>query len=314
MHDLVTLGELLLRLALPAPTLFETVRRLDVQLGGAEANVAAAAARLGLRAAWISALPDNAWGERARRELAGHGIDCSGVRTIEGARMGLYFLEYGVPPRPIRVLYDRRDSAFARLRAEDVDWEPVRRARLLHLTGITPALGPASRALVERAVHEGGELSFDLNYRATLWRPEEARAVAAGILPRARYLFIGAEEARIVFGLDGPAEAALEALARLAPKATIALMQGADGCTVLDGGRLLRPRQRHEVQVVDPIGAGDAYVGGFLWATLRGRAVQEAIDAGHAVAALKCSIWGDIALVTPRDVEELLAGGPSVRR
>ena len=314
MHDLVTLGEVLLRLSLPSPARFETTRQLDVQIGGAEANVAAVAARLGLRVAWISALPDNAWGERVRRELGGHGIDCGGVRTIAGARMGLYFLEYGAPPRPIRVLYDRRDSAFARLRAEDVDWEPVRHARIVHLTGITPALGPTARGLVERALQAAGEVSFDLNYRATLWSPAEARAFTTSVLPRTRYLFIGAEEARTVFGLDGPAEAMLAGLARLAPKATISLMQGAEGCTVLDGTRLLRPRYRHDVQVVDPIGAGDAYVGGFLWATLQGRALEDAIDAGHAVAALKCAIWGDIALVTPRDVDDLLAGGPSVRR
>jgi len=290
------------------------VRALDVQIGGAEANVAAAAARLGLRVAWISALPANAWGARVRGEIAGHGVDCQGVRTIEGARMGLYFLEYGVPPRPIRVMYDRRDSAFARLRPEDVDWEIVRRARVVHLSGITPALGATARTLTERAVAEAGTLSFDLNYRATLWSPADARAFTEAVLPRARYLFIGAEEARTVFGLDGPPDAMLAALAARAPKATIALMQGADGCTVLDGGRLLRPRRRFEVQVVDPIGAGDAYVGGFLWATLRGRTIEDAIDAGHAVAALKCSIWGDIALVTPADVDDLLAGGPSVRR
>ncbi len=314
MHDLVALGEVLLRLSLPLPERFETARRLDIQIGGAEANVAAAAARLGLRVAWISALPDHAWGERVRRELTGHGVDCSGVRMVEGARLGLYFLEYGAPPRPIRVLYDRRDSAFARLRPDDVDWAPVRRARVVHLSGITPALGASSRALMERALAEAGEISFDLNYRATLWSPAEARDCVTRILPRARYLFIGAEEAQTVFGLAGTPQAVLEALARLAPKATIALMQGADGCTVLDGGRLVRPRRRHDVQVVDPIGAGDAYVGGFLWATLQGRTVEDAIDAGQAVAALKCSIWGDIALVTPRDVDDLLAGGPFVRR
>jgi len=313
-HDLVTLGEVLLRLSLPSPHRFETARQLDVQIGGAEANVAAAAARLGLRSAWISALPANAWGERVRRELVGHGIDCTGVRVIDDARLGTYFLEYGAPPRPIRVLYDRRDSAFARLTAADVDWTPVRRARVVHLSGITPALGPASRGLIERAVKEAAELSFDLNYRATLWPPDQARAFAAGVLPRARYLFIGAEEARIVFGVDGAPEDVLAALARLAPKATIALMQGADGCTVLDDGRILRPRYRHTVHVVDPIGAGDAYVGGFLWALLSGRDVPDSIDAGQAVAALKCSMWGDIALVSARDVEELLAGGPAVRR
>src|SRR5436853_3382539 len=169
MHDLVTLGEVLLRLSIPSPGRFETARQLDVQVGGAEANVAAAAARLGLRVAWISALPANAWGERTRRELTGHGIDCEAVRTIDGARMGTYFLEYGVPPRPIRVLYDRRDSAFARLGPDDVDWSAVRDARLLHVSGVTPALGDRSRALVRRALAEAREVSFDVNYRATLW-------------------------------------------------------------------------------------------------------------------------------------------------
>jgi 2-dehydro-3-deoxygluconokinase len=314
MHDLVAIGEVMLRLAIPSPGRIETVRQLDVQIGGAEANVAAACARLGLRAAWISALPDNAWGDRIRRELAGHGVDCAHVRTVEGARVGVYFLEYGVAPRPIRVLYDRRDSAFARLTPEAIDWEPVRRARLTHITGITPALGPGPRGVVERVLREAAAVSFDLNYRAALWRPDEARAFAETVLPHARYVFLGQAEADTVFGLPGPAEAVVEALARRAPKATIALLQGEDGSTVLDDGRLWRARRMPAVQMVDPIGAGDAYVGGFLWAALQGRGVQESVDAGTAVAALKCSTWGDIALVSPRDVADALAGGADVRR
>jgi len=314
MHDLVTLGEVMLRLAIPSPARIESVSQLDVQIGGAEANVAAACARLGLRSAWISALPANAWGDRARRELTAHGVDCAHVRTVDGARMGLYFIEYGAAPRPVRVLYDRRDSAFARLRAEDVDWEPVRRARLVHLTGITPALGPGPRSVVERALDEASQLSFDVNYRATLWSPAEARAFAESVLPRARYFFLGEAEARTLFELTGSSEATLQALARLAPKATIALLQGQEGSTVLDGGRLWRPSRRHTVQMVDPVGAGDAYVAGFLWAALNGRGAQEAVDAGAAVAALKCSTWGDIALIDLRDVTDVLAGGPDVRR
>jgi 2-dehydro-3-deoxygluconokinase len=314
MHDLVTLGEVLVRLSVPSPARVETARQLDVQIGGAEANVAAAMARLGARTAWISALPANPWGERVRRELAAHGIDCGAVRMTGGARMGVYFLEYGVPPRPIRVLYDRRDSAFARMQPDDVDWRMVGAARLVHLTGITPALGSPSRAIVERAATEAAELSFDMNYRAALWSPQEARAYVLDVLPRVRYLFIGAEEARLVLGLDGSPESVLEALARLAPTATVTLMQGADGCTVLDGGHVLRPPRRYEVQVVDPIGAGDAYVAGFLWAVLRNEPVLQAIDIGQAVAALKCSTWGDIALISARDVEEVRVGGPSVRR
>jgi len=314
MHDLVTLGEVLLRLAIPSPTRFETARQLDLQLGGAEANVAAACARLGLRAAWISALPANPWGERIRRELTGHGVDCGYVRTTESARIGVYFLEYGVPPRPVRVLYDRRESAFARLTAAQVDWEPVRTARMVHLTGITPALGDTPRSVFERALAEAATVSFDVNYRATLWSPAEARAFLEPVLTRVRYLFIGQGEAQTLFGFAGSPEQTLDRLARLAPKATISLQRGEEGSTVLDGGRLLRPSLRPAVQVVDPIGAGDAYAAGFLWATLSGRGLQAAVDAGTAVAAIKCSTWGDIALVSPQDVADVLAGGPDVCR
>jgi 2-dehydro-3-deoxygluconokinase len=314
MHDIVTLGEVLVRLAIPSPARFETARHLDLQIGGAEANVAAACARLGLTAAWISALPTNPWGERIRRELTGHGVDCAYVQMTENARVGVYFLEYGVAPRPVRVLYDRRDSAFARLTPAQVDWEPVRRARLVHLTGITPALGESARSLLERAVREASAVSFDINYRATLWSPEAACAFVESVLPRVRYLFIGQGEARTLFGLSGAPEQTLEALARLAPKATISLQQGEEGSTVLDGGRIFRPRLRPAVQMVDPIGAGDAYAAGFLWAVLRGRDLQEAVDTGTVVAALKCSTWGDIALVSAQDVADVLAGGPDVRR
>jgi 2-dehydro-3-deoxygluconokinase len=314
MHDLVTLGEVLLRLAVPSPERLETARALDVQIGGAEANVAAACARLGLRAAWISALPDTVWGDRVRRELGGHGVDCAHVRTLPGARLGLYFIEYGAAPRPIRVLYDRRDSAFARLSPEMVDWEPVRRARLVHLSGVTPGLGDGPRAIVERAVREARAVSYDVNYRAALWAPEAARAFAERTLPNVRHLFLGQAEARTVFGLEGPPEAVVEALARQAPGATVTLLQGDAGSTTRVGDALLRPTRLPAVTVVDPVGAGDAWVAGFLWATLSGREPQAAVDAGTAVAALKCSMWGDIARLSPRDVEETLAGGPDVRR
>jgi 2-dehydro-3-deoxygluconokinase len=313
-YDLVTLGEVLLRLAVPSPGRLENVRDLDVQIGGAEANVAAAAARLGARVAWVSALPLNAWGERGRRELEGHGVDCAHVVMVDGARIGLYFVEYGAPPRPIRVLYDRADSAFARLTPDMVNWEPVRRARLVHLSGITPALGDNGRRLIDRALEEAPTVSFDVNYRATLWSAAAARAFVEPILPALRYLFLGAAEARTIFEVTGPPEAALEAMARRAPSATISLLQGAEGSVVLTGGRLVRPRVRPRVQVVDPIGAGDAYVAGFLWAVLENRTIDEAVDVATAVAALKCATWGDIAMIRPRDVEEVLAGGSDVRR
>jgi 2-dehydro-3-deoxygluconokinase len=157
-------------------------------------------------------------------------------------------------------------------------------------------------------------VSFDLNYRAALWSPEDAHQFAVSILPRVRYFFLGQTEASTVFGHHGSPEEVLGTLTRLAPKATIALLQGREGSTVLHEGRFWRPSIKLDVDIVDPIGAGDAWVAGYLWALLQGQQVQEAVDAGAIVAALKCSTWGDIALVTERDVIDARSGGPDVRR
>ena len=273
----------------------------------------AAASRLGLRTAFISALPaEHAWGDRTVRELSGHGVDCAGVLRRPGSRMGLYFLEYGVPPRPVRVLYDRRDSAMSQLVPEEVDWALVRGARLVHLSGITPALGDNLRAVVRRACREaqaaGVPVSFDVNYRSRLWSAKEARDFLAEVLPGVRYLFIGSDDAETVFDLSGTPEKILGGLVPLAPAATIALTLGEAGSALLtDGAVVLRPSRLYTVSVVDRVGAGDAYAAGFLWATLTGRTVQQAVDAATALAALKCTVWGDVPLVTRAELDELLA-------
>jgi 2-dehydro-3-deoxygluconokinase len=311
-HDLVALGEVMLRLAAPPPHRLEQTRVLDVQVGGAEANVAAACARLGLSTALISALPaDHVWGDRTVRELTAHGVDCAGVIRRPGSRMGVYFLEYGAAPRPVRVLYDRRDSALSQLTPDEVDWDRVRRARLLHLSGITAALGPNVREVLHRALDEaaaaGVTVAFDVNYRSRLWSAKAAREFLIPMLPRVDYLFVGADDAQTVFELSGAPEAMLADLAALAPKAVIAMTLGEAGSAVLADGAVARPSRRYSVSVVDRLGAGDAFAAGFLWARLSGRATQAATDAATALAALKCTIWGDVPVVTRAELEELLA-------
>jgi 2-dehydro-3-deoxygluconokinase len=311
-HDLVGLGEVMLRLTAPPPHRLEQTATLEVQIGGAEANVAAACARLGLRTALISALPaDHAWGDRTVRELMGHGVDCAGVLRRPGSRMGLYFLEYGQPPRPVRVLYDRKDSALSRLHPDEVDWKLVRQARLLHLSGITPALGDNLRDVVRRAIEEAAgarvPISFDVNYRSRLWSAKEARDFLGEILPRLGYLFVGLDDAETVFELTGAPEKILDRLRQLASAATITLTLGEKGSAVLVGGTIMRPSRLYSVSPVDRIGAGDAYAAGYLWAMLNESTPQQAVDAATALAALKCSIWGDVPLVTRAELEELLA-------
>ena len=311
-YDLVALGEVMLRLAAPPPQRLEQTGSLEVQIGGAEANVAAACARLGLRTALISALPaDHAWGDRTVREMMGHGVDCAGVLRRPGSRMGLYFLEYGAAPRPVRVLYDRKDSALSRLLPDEVDWGLVRGARLVHLSGVTAALGDNLRDVIRRALDEasaaGVPVSFDVNYRSRLWSAKEAPDFLVEILPRLRYLFIGSDDAETVFELTGAPEEVLDGLRALAPGGAIALTLGEAGSAVLGQGALVRPSRRYTVSVVDRLGAGDAYAAGFLWSVLVGRTLQQAVDAATALAALKCTIWGDVPLVTRAELDELLA-------
>ena len=319
-HDLVGLGEVMLRLAAPPPLRLDQALSLDVQIGGSEANVLAAVSRLGLRTGLITALPaEHAWGDRTVRELWGHGVDCAGVLRRPGSRMGLYFLEYGPPPRVVRVLYDRRESALSQLVPDEVDWGLVREARMVHLSGITPALGENLRAVIRRACREAQEagvpISFDVNYRSRLWSAKEARDFLGEVLPAVRYLFIGSDDAATVFELAGPPEAVLNGLRKIAPAATIALTLGEAGSAALAGSVVHRPSRLYTVTTVDRVGAGDAFAAGFLWRVLTGRSVQEAIDAATALAALKCTIWGDIALVRAVEVEELLASASTeIRR
>lgn len=318
-YDVVALGEVLLRLASPAPTRLEQARELSVSFGGTEANVLCALARLGRRTAWISALPPNAWGERLGRELTAHGVDVSPVVWREGSRIGIYFLEYGSGPRPIRVLYDRKDSAFTTLREEEVDWTLLHRSRVVHLTGVTPALGERPRRLVERAAAEaetgGALLSLDVNYRAALWSPAEAAGCLAPLLSRAGLLFVGIADAQQVFGLEGSPEAVAEGLRERAPKATIALTLGDQGSLVL-ADRVYRPTRLYALDAVaDRVGAGDAFAAGFLHGMLGRGDIQAAQDMGTALAALKCTMWGDVALVRRGEIEELMTQpDPRIRR
>ena len=192
--------------------------------------------------------------------------------------MGLYFLEYGAAPRPVRVLYDRRDSALSRLVPEEVDWGLVRaRAHgppLRDHPGPRPELAGRASPGVRRGRGRRGD---DLARRQLSLAPVERRRrrgpSSSRSSRRLHYLFIGADDAATVFDLAGSPEETLGALRALAPRATIALTLGEAGSAVRAGEVTVRPSKLYDVTVVDRVGAGDAYAAGFLWATLEGRSL-----------------------------------------
>jgi 2-dehydro-3-deoxygluconokinase len=179
-YDVVTLGETMLRLTPPQFQRIEQAHQLEMHVGGSESNVVAGLSRLGLRTAWLSRLTANPVGRLIARQLQAQGVDVSHVVWTDEDRVGLYFLEEGKAPRGSQVIYDRADSAISQMRPDELPeslFQPGA-ARLLHLSGITPALGPNAAATTLHAAQlakaAGWQFCFDINYRARLWSAEQA--------------------------------------------------------------------------------------------------------------------------------------------
>lgn len=321
MNDLVTFGEAMIRLSPPAQRRLEETTALEATVGGAELNVAAGAARLGLQTAWVSRLPDNPLGRMARNRAREFGVDVSHVDLAAGSRMGLYFVEYGASPRPSTVLYDRARSAFSELEAGSLDWPAILAgARAFHTTGITTALSPASAGEVERALRaarEAGALtSYDLNFRGKLWTPEQARRAQEPLMELVDVLVTTEEDAATVFGVTGEdyptlARALVERfgfrVATITIRGDVSVLRNSWTAIAYADGTLVDDRT-YEVELVDRVGGGDAYASGFLYGMLTGD-VAKGVRYGDAASALQQTMWGDLSYVTLGEVETLLAGG-----
>lgn len=335
MSRTVFLGELLVRLSATGKQLLVTTPALDVHVGGAEANVAVGMAMLGAKTAMVSAVPDNAFGERSMAHLAAAGVETAGIIRTPG-RMGLYILTPGAGLRASDILYDRADSAFARLGAGHFDWAALLNgATRLHLSGITSALGPGSAALAleaaEAAEAAGVAISFDGNYRARLWEAwdSDPGAILTRLVSKADILFGNHQDVGLLLGkaVPGDGEARRRAAAELAFEAFPKLQRMASTARhALDADRhgiSTRIDTRHghhqteEVLVsgiVDRIGAGDAFAAGVLAALERGLGEAEAAEWGLALTALKHSLPGDASLFRVADIEAFRAGARDVRR
>lgn len=154
----------MLRLAPPNPKRLGQSRTLKTSYGGAESNVAANLVRLGKNTVWFSLLPNNPLGWQCAAEIGQHGVDTSTIGWVDDARMGLYFVEYGQTPRPIRVWYDRANSAASQITQDDLPQQAIQDARWIHLTGITPALSESCRQAVDYAQNMAREAGKTVSF------------------------------------------------------------------------------------------------------------------------------------------------------
>lgn len=307
--QVVTLGEAMIRYSTKGHVPLESATELEMRVAGAESNVAIACARLGLQATWISKLTNNPLGRFIAAEIQRHGVKVEVIWTDQ-FRVGTYYIEFGAEPRPTRIIYDRKGSAASHLTPEEVNWEIVRTSDLFHITGITPALSASCQAVTERAMKEarnaGALVSFDVNYRSKLWTIEEARRTLERLLPLANVIFISIEEATSVFNMQGEEEDIARQLAQKFSSDIVVLTLGDQGALALRGEERRRIRT-YPVKTVDPIGTGDAFAAGFLFGYLtEDKGLERALEWGAAVAALKRTMPGDIAVITPAEVQALI--------
>ena len=312
MTDLVTFGETMLRLSPPHQERLETADQYDVHVAGAESNVAVAAQRLGLDAAWLSKLPDSPVGRRVTGELRRHGV---GIEVSwddsEDGRQGTYYLEQGDVPRGNEVIYDRADASVTTLATEEVPDGLVEDAAAVHTSGITPALSETLEAttadLLSRATEAGTTTSFDMNYRSKLWSPAEAKSAVTELFPDVDVLVVARRDAERVLDRSGDATEIAESLTADHDFEVTVVTRGADGVVAATPDERF-VQDSFEASDAHPVGSGDSFVGGFLSQYLTDGSVGTALEWGAATAALKRSVPGDIAVVSPDEVRELIEG------
>ncbi len=321
MADVVTFGETMVRLSPPDHRRLEQTNSLDVNIGGAEWNVAVGLSRLGISAAWVSRLTDNALGWMIRNKAREQGVDISHIAWTKDDRIGVYFVEFGATPRPSSVLYDRSNSAISQVKPGEVNWEEVLKgAKWFHTSGITPALSPGAAQVTAEALQTakkvGCKVSYDLNYRGRLWTEEEARKCQEPLMEHIDVLFSTEEDTRKVLGITGKdyrevaqklAENFNFEVVCITLREDVSVLRNRWTAIAYSAGKIYDDRT-YDVEIVDRVGAGDSYTAGFIYGYLTGD-VAKGVKYGNAYSALKHSIPGDANWATLKEVENLLKGG-----
>jgi 2-dehydro-3-deoxygluconokinase len=304
---LLTFGETMAVVIADQPGHLGSARSFGLGIGGAESNVAMAVARLGLPAAWVGRVGNDAVGELVERRIAAAGVRVTAIGDPSFTGIMVRHRPVGAS---IHVDYHRAGSAGSRLRPDDVPEDLVRASGVLHVTGITPALSDSACATVRLAIDAASAarvpVSLDVNYRAKLWSAATARPVLRDLARRVDILFAGVDEAQLVLDAPGAGVSTLlRGLAALGPTEVV-LKDGARGCTALvDGVELAEPAV--PVTVVDPVGAGDAFVAGYLAERLAGAGPKDRLRLAVASGAYAVGVPGDCDSVPSRAQLQRLA-------
>lgn len=329
------LGEVLLRLSPPNKERILNGETFEKRAGGSELNVVSGVSLLGLRTGIITKLPSNEIGKYIKNRIRFTGVsdDYLIYDKSENARLGIYYYEYGAAPRKPVVVYDRSHSAFTTLKENELPADLYTKTQIFHVSGITLALNESIRAetkeMIKAFKKNGTIISFDVNYRATLWEEDLARREISEILPYIDILFVSEETSRRMFQKTGTIQEIMKSYSDeygcmfvastqrqvISPTRHTwnSLIYSKEEC------RFYQEEPYQEIEVVDRIGSGDAYLAGVLFGLLKFNDPQKALEYGNAMAAIKNTIPGDMPVSDFQEITRVIrehrehTGGEMIR-
>ena len=308
--DVISFGEIMLRLSPPSNERIVRGEVFHKCAGGSELNVASGVSLLGLRTGIISKLPDNELGTYIKNHVRFQGVsdDYLVYDTSPTARLGVYYYESGASPRKPAIIYDRRYSSINTISIDEIPDSVYTSTRVFHTSGITLALSEDTRSvaleMIKRFKAGGAQISFDVNYRANLWSEEEAYNTITSILPYVDILFISEETSRRMFRKTGDLRDIMKSYCTeygvdyvaTTQRTVISPKQHTFGSILYcskDDAFFTEPPYEN-IDVVDRIGSGDAYVAGVLFGLLQYGDPQRALEFGDATSSVKNTIPGDL--------------------
>lgn len=336
MKKFVTLGEIMQRLTPPNHDKLEQCTSLNVTYGGSEANIAIALANFGHDVRFATKLPNNPLGVAAYRSLRQYGIDLSPT-IMGGDILGTYYVEVGHSIRSSNVVYNRKHSAIANIKYDELSLTDILKDRThLHVSGITLALGEDLKNftidLVKKAFDLGLIISFDFNYRAKLWTVEEAAQAIRQVLPYVHIVFASLYDIETIGGYTTGEEYAMVEAHRQGVfthfmnhsncKCIFGTMREQHSthqnslsayCYTAEG--LVHYTKKYTFEIVDRVGAGDAFVAGLMNVlNLEEQNYVEAVEYGLASGVLKHTINGDVLIANDSDIKDLCNGSVGMKR
>ena len=313
MPQILTLGESMVMMVADQSDSLQFVTSYTRKIAGAESNVAIGLARLGHDVGWISAIGDDPFGTYIRNTIRGEGVDTCQVQIIPNYPTGMLVKERNEIGDP-KVFYYRRGSAASHITSDMLDEKYFDDTKILHITGIFPALSENCRDTLLRAVKvakdKGAIVTFDPNIRLKLWNKEEARAALLKLASLSDLIMPGRKEAEILIG-TGDWEKVKEYFHN-AGNRYIVMKDGPDGAfySHQEGSKVVEAGYAKGFpvrRVVDTVGAGDGFAVGILSALMEGLSLKQAVTRGNAIGSLAVTVQGDVeGYPTRRQLEEYL--------